>query len=150
MLEVGMRQKDKVWTPATIELLKKLWEEGLSAAQISSQIPGSTRNSIIGKRHRLGLPTHKQAPSQNPARIRARKERMMPVFKEQIVLSPPEAPQGEGIPFMKANSTTCRSVEGYEVNSKGHSLALFCSNRKDIEASFCAFHQNIYYRKVER
>ena len=32
-----------------------MWTKGLSASKISEQIPGTTRNSIIGKSNRLGL-----------------------------------------------------------------------------------------------
>lgn len=41
------------WTPERVETLKRLWGEGLSAAQISRQIPGTTRNSVIAKVYRL-------------------------------------------------------------------------------------------------
>ena len=43
------------WTDERVELLKKLWTEGLSASQIASRMGGVTRNAVIGKVHRLGL-----------------------------------------------------------------------------------------------
>jgi GcrA cell cycle regulator len=43
------------WTDERTELLKKLWEEGLSASQIADRLGGVTRNAIVGKVHRLGL-----------------------------------------------------------------------------------------------
>ncbi len=43
------------WTEERVELLKKLWTEGLSASQIARQMGGVTRNAVIGKVHRLGL-----------------------------------------------------------------------------------------------
>ena len=58
------------WTDERVELLKKLWLDGLSASQIAKQLGGVTRNAVIGKVHRLGL-SGRAAPSQ-PAR---------PVFK---------------------------------------------------------------------
>ena len=45
------------WTPETVELLKKLWGTGKTASQIAEIIGGITRNSVIGKAHRLGLPS---------------------------------------------------------------------------------------------
>ena len=36
-------------------LLKKLWQDGLSASQIAAELGGVTRNAVIGKVHRLGL-----------------------------------------------------------------------------------------------
>lgn len=43
------------WTDERTALLRKFWAEGLSAAQISKQLGGVSRNAVIGKVHRLGL-----------------------------------------------------------------------------------------------
>jgi GcrA cell cycle regulator len=60
------------WTEERVELLKKLWAEGLSASQIAARLGGVTRNAVIGKVHRLKLssrgratatPTHKKKAS---------------------------------------------------------------------------------------
>src|SRR5215472_15870446 len=51
------------WTDERVEVLKKLWLEGLSASQIAKQLGGVTRNAVIGKVHRLGL-SGRAAPSQ--------------------------------------------------------------------------------------
>lgn len=44
------------WTNERVDLLKKLWGEGLSASQIALRLgQGVTRNAVIGKVHRLNL-----------------------------------------------------------------------------------------------
>jgi GcrA cell cycle regulator len=44
------------WTEERIELLQKLWLEGMSASRIASELAnGLTRNAVIGKVYRLGL-----------------------------------------------------------------------------------------------
>ena len=43
------------WTDERVELLKKLWSDGLSASQIATELGNVTRNAVIGKVHRLGL-----------------------------------------------------------------------------------------------
>ena len=43
------------WTDERVELLKRLWSEGLSASQIAGRLGSVTRNAVIGKVHRLGL-----------------------------------------------------------------------------------------------
>src|SRR3954466_3258574 len=44
------------WTKERIELLTKLWAEGLSASQIAAELGGDvSRNSVLGKANRLGL-----------------------------------------------------------------------------------------------
>jgi GcrA cell cycle regulator len=74
------------WTDERVEVLKKLWLDGLSASQIAKQLGGVTRNAVIGKVHRLGL-SGRAAPSQ-PAR---------PVFKAprpaRPVSTTPSAPR---------------------------------------------------------
>jgi len=61
------------WTEERVELLKKLWLEGLSASQIAGVLgEGVTRNAVIGKVHRLKLsgrakPASSAAPRVRPA-----------------------------------------------------------------------------------
>ncbi len=43
------------WTEERIEILKKLWLNGLSASQVAAKLGEVTRNAVIGKVHRLGL-----------------------------------------------------------------------------------------------
>ena len=43
------------WTEDRVEILTKLWAEGLSASQIAKDLGEVTRNAVIGKVHRLGL-----------------------------------------------------------------------------------------------
>lgn len=48
------------WTDEAVETLKRLWKEGLSASVIAAEMGhGLTRNSIVGKVHRLGLPSRR-------------------------------------------------------------------------------------------
>ena len=56
------------WTQERVELLRKLWLEGLSAAQVAAELgAGVTRNAVIGKIHRLGLAERgKPAPQPRP------------------------------------------------------------------------------------
>lgn len=60
------------WTDERVELLKKLWAEGLSASQIAGELGGVTRNAVIGKVHRLGLSGRAKSTSSTP---RVRKTR---------------------------------------------------------------------------
>jgi len=43
------------WTDERVELLRKLWTEGLSASQIATRLGAVSRNAVIGKAHRLKL-----------------------------------------------------------------------------------------------
>lgn len=56
------------WSDERVEILKKLWVDGLSASQIAKQLGGVTRNAVIGKVHRLGL-AGRAAPSRPIKRV---------------------------------------------------------------------------------
>src|SRR5258705_10852837 len=64
--EFALWRRQMGWTDERVELLKKLWQDGLSASQIAKQLGGVTRNAVIGKVHRLGL-SGRATPSK-PAR----------------------------------------------------------------------------------
>ena len=61
------------WSDDRVEQLKKLWEAGLSASQIAAELGNVTRNAVIGKVHRLGLPAAPRAP---PRQRRGRARRV--------------------------------------------------------------------------
>jgi GcrA cell cycle regulator len=52
------------WTKERIELLKKLWGSGKTAAEIAEALGDVTRNAVIGKANRLGL--SQKAPTAAP------------------------------------------------------------------------------------
>jgi len=140
------------WAEEQVLELKALWAKGFSAGRISQKMPQFTRNAVIGKAHRLGLESRKQAPSQNPRQIVTRKERVamttkFPALRIVAPETPPPRPEGDLIPFMKADSRTCRSVEGHSDKS---GLAMFCPAPKDPNQSFCAYHHSIYYPRPTR
>src|SRR3954465_12541770 len=80
------REANMGWTDERVELLKKLWQDGLSASQIAKQLGGVTRNAVIGKVHRLGL-SGRATPSK-PARTTFKAPR-----PARPVTSAPSAPR---------------------------------------------------------
>jgi GcrA cell cycle regulator len=76
------------WTNDKIELLKKLWDEGLTASRIAHEIGDMTRNAVIGKAHRLGLSGRMQSKSKNSSISIVRKKKNSPYNKKIIEISP--------------------------------------------------------------
>ncbi len=66
-----------IWTAEMIETLRRLWGQGFSARAIADHIPGCTKNSAIGKAHRLGLASRPSpiVPTGKPKRNRRPKPR---------------------------------------------------------------------------
>ncbi len=53
------------WTPERTAALIALWGEELSTAEIGRRL-GITKNAVIGKVHRLGLPQRRPSPKAKP------------------------------------------------------------------------------------
>src|SRR5687767_4326310 len=56
------------WTDERIELLKEMWANGRSAAQIAAHLGGISRSAVIGKLHRLGRSGRSEAATQTARR----------------------------------------------------------------------------------
>src|ERR1043166_5233191 len=69
------------WTDDRVELLKRLWAEGLSASQIAGELGGITRNAVIGKVHRLGLSGRAKPSSSGAPRARKPRSHMLRVAR---------------------------------------------------------------------
>src|ERR1044072_1581830 len=67
------------WTDDRVDLLKRLWADGLSASQIAGELGGITRNAVIGKVHRLGLSGRAKSPSSSAPRVRKPRSHMLRV-----------------------------------------------------------------------
>ena len=72
------------WTDERVELLKKLWSDGLSASQIAAELGGITRNAVIGKVHRLGLSGRAKSASSAARRPRKARSPMMRIGRASI------------------------------------------------------------------
>ena len=79
------------WTDERVELLKKLWTEGLSASQIAAELGNVTRNAVIGKVHRLGL-SGRAKTRRRPCRL-ARTARPRKADPRRRALRLPSSPQ---------------------------------------------------------
>ena len=150
-----------VWTDERVELLKKLWSEGLSASQIAGRLGGVTRNAVIGKVHRLGLAgrattsrmkTHRARPrpaAAGAAATRPQKQRF-PAAGNPVVraLSQPEAepfipaqeeldiPLKERKTIQTLGECNCRWPIGDPQQADFH----FCGKEKLPGLPYCQFH----------
>lgn len=86
----------KTWTDDDVEALKRLWGAGLSASKIAAALDGKfSRNAIIGKAHRMGLPRReakraypKPKPKPKKPRPTRRKIYTAPPSDEPVPLGP--------------------------------------------------------------
>ena len=146
------------WTDERVELLKKLWSDGLSASQIAAELGGVTRNAVIGKVHRLGLSGRAKSPSSAAPRPRkARTSGHMlrvsrPAIRGNTALAydydlEPE-PQLLEIPveqrktLLQLNEHTCR----WPVGDPGAGDFFFCGGDTANELPYCSYHCRVAYQ----
>jgi GcrA cell cycle regulator len=78
-----------MWTDERVELLKKLWTEGLSASQIAAQLGNVSRNAVIGKVHRLKLSSRGRATAA-PV-VKKKPITATPVMQKTVTVARPAA-----------------------------------------------------------
>lgn len=162
------------WTNERVELLKKLWSEGLSASQIAGELGGVTRNAVIGKVHRLGLSgraktssssskprrprtaspsagTAPKKPAQQPQTIGATALKMdtspAPAAEIKPELEPlPElvVPISQRATILTLTERTCK----WPIGDPATDDFYFCGRQSDAGVPYCAHHCRIAYQPV--
>ena len=150
------------WTDERVELLKKLWQDGLSASQIAGELGGVTRNAVIGKVHRLGLsgrgqPTSSIKRARRPRQTSAprRPRRMTSIGNAALKLDVDAAPEHYMqprevvvIPIAKKLSIemltekTCKWPIGDPTHDDFH----FCGHDSNEGAPYCKYHSGVAYQ----
>ena len=150
------------WTDERVELLKKLWTDGLSASQIAAELGGITRNAVIGKVHRLGLSGRAKSPSSSAARTRKPRSHMMRVARPSMrgntalatsytydheVEAEPEPieniiPMGQRRTLLELTENTCRWPIGDPSNAEFY----FCGGPPLSGLPYCSFHSRVAYQ----
>ena len=160
------------WTDERVELLKKLWSEGLSASQIAGQLGGVTRNAVIGKVHRLGLSGRATTSRVKPARVRRHKTNRaantprLGLFSTsnaalRTLTTTPEAPreepfrpqyveleipENERVDLVDLKESQCRWPIGDPQDEHFH----FCGKSKSDVGPYCEYHAEIAFQPLSR
>ncbi len=157
------------WTDERVELLRKLWAEGLSASQIATQLGGVSRNAVIGKVHRLKLsargrtssaqPRAKKAASAAPTKSASRPTRTVtasigatalaiqfdaePVARQ--VLRPAAdvvVPISRKLSLIQLTERTCKWPNGDPLSEEFS----FCGNEAGENGPYCGYHSKVAYQ----
>ena len=158
------------WTDERVELLKKLWADGLSASQIATQLGGGvSRNAVIGKVHRLKLsargrtsaaqPRQKKAGAASAGKAVARSSRPMttsigatalqaqfdvePIARH--ALRPMEnvvIPISRKLALIELTERTCKWPNGDPLAEDFS----FCGNEAGESGPYCGYHSRVAYQ----
>ena len=135
------------WTEELVELLKKLWTEGLSASQIARTMGDVTRNAVIGKVHRLGLSGRATTSrSDRPRRATIPKPKPKPVVAEPETIAEATLSNGEFATVLTLNSVMCR----WPIGDPGTDNFHFCGNGTEAGEPYCSAHAQLAYQPSNR
>jgi GcrA cell cycle regulator len=152
------------WTDERVELLRRLWSEGLSASQIAAELGGITRNAVIGKVHRLGLSGRAKSPSSTAPRPRKPRapQHMVRIARTSMrgntALAPqydfeheqePElieniVPMGQRCTLLELNEDKCR----WPIGDPGSTEFFFCGGKPAGSTPYCGYHSRVAYQPV--
>jgi GcrA cell cycle regulator len=154
------------WTDERVELLKKLWADGLSASRIAAELGGVSRNSVIGKVHRLGLSGRAKSASASVPRQRKPRthQHMMrlarPGVRGNTALAPMQAietdlepepevveniiPMGQRCSILQLSESTCR----WPIGDPSSADFFFCGGKSIEGLPYCGYHSRIAYQPV--
>jgi GcrA cell cycle regulator len=150
------------WTDERVELLKKLWSDGLSASQIANELGSVTRNAVIGKVHRLGLSGRAKSPSSAAPRPRKPRThsmlRVRPAVRGNTALAAsyeldlepePELldniiPIGQRCTLLELNEGKCR----WPIGDPGSPEFFFCGGKPSEGVPYCGYHARVAYQPV--
>ncbi len=160
------------WTDERIDLLRKLWLDGLSASRIAAELAdGVTRNAVIGKVHRLGLSGRVKAVAP-PAQVRPREAApQVPVrpaavaphrsgpLRSPVALAAPShtalqpqrasgdvVPMSDCVTIMDLRESMCRWPVGDPMSSEFR----YCGDKASAgEGPYCAFHSRMAYQPTQ-
>ena len=118
------------WTPERIEEVTRLWGEGLTTAEIG-KIVGVSKNAVVGKAHRLGLPSRPspiRRSRSNSATVKARTQ-IKP--QEKIVQKV----------AISTSGASCMWPHGHPGEPGFH----FCGSPSIVNKSYCPKHYQMAY-----
>ena len=152
------------WNDERVEILKRLWQEGLSASQIAAELGGVTRNAVIGKVHRLGLsgrgqPTSsikRQRRTHAPSLRRSRGAVTLGnlALKTSVDALPATdlrprrdvvVPIAKRLSIFALTEHTCK----WPIGDPGQEDFHFCGHESREGAPYCEYHSGVAYQTPE-
>ena len=150
------------WTDERVELLKKLWQDGLSASQIAAELGGVTRNAVIGKVHRLGLSGRGQPTSSIKRQRRTHSTGMRRVRQlitvGNLALKPDHLPEADLRPRRNVVVPIARKLSIFQLTEKtckwpigdpGQEDFHFCGHDSLENLPYCEYHAGVAYQAPE-
>ena len=143
-----------IWTDEMIEGLRQMWKKGLTANEIAKAL-GVSKNSIVGKVHRLNL-TARPSPIKRKSEDENQDEQVSVQaenFSKKFVITPieinntsmvaPSSEQNGCLPLTELDNHTCRWPIG-DPRDEGF---CFCGKKVKSGQTYCEEHAAMAYVK---
>jgi len=128
------------WTDERVTLLKQLWGEGKTAAEIAKVLgDGITRNAVIGKAHRLKLSSRVSPIQQNTVKKPKAEAAALRIPRPAIKL--PEF-KGKGVKLVDLKEKMCR----WPVGDPQDENFSFCGCDAVPGLPYCPEHARVAYQ----
>lgn len=134
------------WTADRENLLRILWTQGLSASQIAKKLGGVSRNAVVGKIHRMGLPLRETPHKQTKAEHAKNLGRVVPPVFFVDRSRETGAERGTwNVRYSKKNDTHCLMFVGGESRETG----LICGRQRQDGKPYCSECCKLCYEPAE-
>lgn len=130
------------WTDDRVALLKKLWTEGKTAAEIAKELGGVTRNAVIGKAHRLKL-SNRVSPIQQNKKPAAPKKKVEAPSTKEILLNDADR---ETVALIDLGARECR----WPIGDPRDENFGFCGCPALAGLPYCLEHSKVAYQAATR
>ena len=135
------------WTDERVALLKKLWGDGRTAAEIARALgAGFTRNAVIGKAHRLKLSSRLSPISAPTPKVKPANTQKIVVQRVKAVAPPPVKIDVKNIKFIDLKERMCRWPLGDPQDAE----FAFCGCNTVPGLPYCADHARMAYQVNKR
>ena len=176
--EINLGGAKLSWTDERVELLKKLWTEGLSASQIAGRLgSGVTRNAVIGKVHRLNLsgrvqqqrsaapraPRKQREPSlapraggSLPSLPTAGSNALKPMMRAEVHVRPAALPEPQPLRLVdlpQDGRVTILHLSDktckWPIGDPGSEDFCFCGHNPREGSPYCEYHARLAYQPLQ-
>lgn len=132
------------WTDERVALLKKLWVEGKTAAEIANALGDVTRNAVIGKAHRLKLSNRVSPIQQNKKPVAIAPKQQQPIERKIVRIVVDENRQR--VDMMDLKPRECRWPFG---DPREENFG-FCGCNSVAGLPYCDEHAKVAYQAAGR
>ena len=136
------------WTEAKTAELRRLWHDGVAAAEIASRLGGISKSAVLGKASRMALPQRRRAMTGQS------NTRRSPSTRAETTVGRPTRrdTDAEGVKFLAgdvwkplpgSNPVRLEQVEGcrWPLGSIDDDTFRMCNEAKAGGASYCPIHK---------